>query len=242
VPGDSYSLLEIEGSWKLCADGQPTRTPMGLVVQTRHLALAERLLETARRGDQPDDLTPHRLQLRYLDFGLRVPLKHLESLVVAALDPRWDVACKPPEDPDLAEALRRGYQLTGADGDIAQLRAHVKRLSRRALTTIAVFSARFQSARLGLKAIDPETDVERLAVGTCRLVAERRVGPTLEGDPRFLVPPVGEREGYCRDHCLPTIAGDPAHDAPVRAPRDARSCWTRRLLEGARFFASFADE
>jgi hypothetical protein len=95
---------------------------------------------------------------------------------------------------------------------------------------------------LGLKAIDPEADLERLALGTCRLVAGRRAGRTLQREPGYLGPPLGEQRCYCRDHCLTSIAEDPADDAPVRAPRDARSCWTRRLLEGARFFASFADE
>jgi len=115
-------------------------------------------------------------------------------------------------------------------------------VTRRALLTVAVFSARFQSARLGLLAVEPDVDRERLAVGTCRLVAERRVGRSLHGDPRYLVPALGRRESFCQEHCLSRVCGHPEDDATLGLSRNARNCGVRGMLEGVRFFASVPDE
>jgi len=214
---------------------------VGAPVQTRHRALAERILVDALHAEGHDDPTPYSLQTWYLDFGRRVPVDHLQMSVLMALDPRWDVACNAPADPRLAAALRQAHQ----DGDAeatGRLRVQVETLSRRALLTVAVFSARFQSARLGLKTIDASIDLTRLGFGTCRFVAERRVGRSLHGDPRYFVPLLGRREGFCHDHCLTRVASHPDDDAPAGTPRSAGNCAMSHLLEGVRFFASFADE
>jgi hypothetical protein len=237
-----FSLHETGSSWTLYEQDVPHRTPMGHPVATVHRPLAERLLEGVRAENDQDAPTPYSLQVWYQDFGRQVPVEHLRSSVLTGLDPRWDVASNPPADPRLAEGLRRAYQgNVGPDLD-ERLRERVHRLSRRALLTVAVFSARFQSARLGLLAIDPDVDRERLALGTCRHVGERRVGRSLHGDPRYLAPALGRRESFCRDVCLSRIGGHPEDDVAPGPSRNARNCAVRGLLEGVRFFASVPDE
>ncbi len=186
-----YSLQETGPGWTLYEQDAPLLSPMGHPVATVHRSLAERLLESVRTANDQDDLTPFSLQVWYLDFGCRVPVEHLRASVLSGLDPRWDVACNAPADPRLSEGLRRAYRSNGEIWSDGRTRERVDRLSRRALLTVAVFSARFQSARLGLLTIDTDTDRERLALGTCRLVAERRVGRGLHGDPRYLAPALG---------------------------------------------------
>jgi len=237
-----YSLHETDSQWTIHEGDVPLLTPMGHPVATRHPRLAERLLEGVRAANDHDDPTPYSLQVWYLDFGRQLPVDHLRALVLSVLDTRWDVGLNPPADPRLAEGLRRAYQGQGAKGLDDPLRVRVGRLSRRALLTVAVFSARVQSARLGLITIDAGTDLERLALGTCRYVAERRVGRGLQGDPRYLGPALARREGFCRDHCLTRIAGHPEDDVALGLPRSARNCAVRGLLEGVRLFASFPDE
>ena len=237
-----YSLHETDSQWTIHEGDVPLLTPMGHPVATRHPRLAERMLEGVRAANDHDDPTPYSLQVWYLDFGRQVPEDHLRASVRTGLDTRWDVASNPPTDPRLAEGLRRAYQLKGPEGLDNQLRARVDRLSRRSLMAVAVFSARFQSARLGLMTVDAGTDLERLAFGTCRYVAERRVGRGLQGDPRYLGPALARREGFCRDHCLTRIAGHPEDDFAFGRPRSARNCAVRGLLEGVRLFASFPDE
>lgn len=237
-----YSLQKTGPGWTLCERDAPLLTPMGHPVATVHRSLAERLLEGVRAANDQDDPTPFSLQVWYLDFGCRVPVEHLRASVLSGLDPRWDVACNAPADPRLSEGLRRAYRSNGEIWSDERTRERVDRLSRRALLTVAVFSARFQSARLGLLTIDPDTDRERLALGTCRLVAERRVGRGLHGDPRYLAPALGRREGFCRDHCLSRVAGHPEDDVAVGLPRSRRNCAVRNMLEGVRLFAGFPDE
>jgi len=237
-----YSLHETDSGWTLHEQDAPLLTPMGHPVATRHRPLAERILEGVRAANDQDELTPYSLHVWYLDFGRQVPLEHLRASVLSGLDRRWDVACNPPADPRLAEGLRRAYRFADGDGGDELLRARVSRLSRRALMTAAVFSARFQSARLGLLTLDADTDRERLALGTCRHVGERRVGRSLVGDPRYLAPALGRREAFCRDSCLPRVAGHPEDDASLGLRRVSRNCAVRSLFEGVRFFASFPDE
>ncbi len=237
-----YSLHETESQWTIHEGDVPLLTEMGHPVATRHRPLAERMLEGVRAANNHDDPTPYSLQVWYLDFGRQVPVEHLRASVRTGLDPRWDVASNPPADPRLAEGLRRAYQLKGPEGLDSRLRERVNRLSRRSLLAVAVFSARFQSARLGLMTVDAGTDLERLALGTCRFVAERRVGRGLQGDSRYLGPALGRRETFCRDHCLTRIAGHPEDDVALGHPRSARNCAVRGLLEGVRLFASFPDE
>jgi len=236
-----YSLHERDSQWAIHEGGAPLLTPMGHPVATRHARLAEHMLEGVRAASDHDDPTPYSLQVWYLDFGRQLPVDHLRALVLSVLDTRWDVGSNPPADPRLAEGLRRAYQGQAKRLD-DELRAQIGRLSRRALLTVAVFSARVQSARLGLMTVDAGTDLERLALGTCRYVAERRVGRGLQGDPRYLGPALARREGFCRDHCLTRIAGHPEDDVALGLPRSARNCAVRGLLEGVRFFASFPDE
>ena len=237
-----YSLHKTESGWTVHEQDAPLLTEMGHPVATRHRPLAERMLEGVRAATDHDDPTPYSLQVWYLDFGRQVPVEHLRASVRTGLDTRWDVASNPPADPRLAEGLRRAYQLKGAEGLDDRLRARVRRLSRRALLAVAVFSARFQSARLGLMTVDAGTDLERLGFGTCRYVAERRVGRSLHGDPRYLGPTLARRESFCRDHCLTRISGHPEDDVALGLPRSARNCAVRSLLEGVRLFASFPDE
>ena len=237
-----YSLHETDSTWTLHEQDAPLLTPMGHSVATRHRPLAECILEGVRASNDQDELTPYSLQVWYLDFGRQVPVEHLRASVLSGLDRRWDVACNPPADARLAEGLRRAYRFADGDGSDEALRARVSRLSRRAMMTVAVFSARFQSARLGLLTVDPDTDRERLALGTCRQVGERRVGRSLVGDPRYLAPALGRREAFCRDSCLPRVAAHPEDDAALGLRRVARNCAVRSLLEGVRFFASFPDE
>jgi hypothetical protein len=237
-----YSLHETDSTWTLHEQDAPLLTPMGHPVATRHRPLAERILEGVRASNDQDELTPYSLQVWYLDFGRQVPVGHLRASVLSGLDRRWDVASNPPADPRLAEGLRRAYRFADGDCSDAALRARVGRLSRRAMMTVAVFSARFQSARLGLLTVDPDTDRERLAFGTCRQVGERRVGRSLVGDPRYLAPALGRRDAFCRDSCLPRVAAHPEDDVTLGLRRVPRNCAVRSLLEGVRFFASFPDE
>ena len=237
-----FSLQESGSGWTLYEQDVPHLTPMGHPVATVHRPLAERLLEGVRAQNEQDTPTPYSLQVWYLDFGRRVPVEHLRASVLTGLDPRWDVASNPPADPRLAEGLRRAYQRKVSRDVDERLRDRVQRLSRRALLTVAVFSARFQSARLGLLTIEPDVDPERLAVGTCRLVGERRVGRSLHGDPRYLLPTLDRRESFCREHCLSRVCGHPEDDEALGRSRSARNCGVRGMLEGVRFFASVPDE
>jgi hypothetical protein len=153
-----YSLQQVGSGWTLYEQDAPVLSPMGHPVATVHRSLAERLLEGVRTANDQDDPTPYSLHVWYLDFGRRVPLEHLRASVLSGLDPRWDVACNPPADPRLSEGLRRAYRSNGEIWRDERTRERLDRLSRRALLTVAVFSARFQSARLGLLTIDLDTD------------------------------------------------------------------------------------
>jgi hypothetical protein len=239
-----FHLMETREGWTVYERDAPLLTPMGHPVTSRHHALAERILEGARAAGEVghDQPTPYSLQIWYRDFGTRVPLDHLRSSVRNSLHPQWDLACNPPRDSRLAAAALQAYDAAWGYTDPERLRARVDGLARRPLLTVAVFCARFQSARLGLRVIDKDVDLECLCVGMCALVAERRVGRSLHGDPRYVVPAQGLRESFCRDHCLPRIAPHPNDDTALGLRRSARNCGMRRLLEGVRFFASFPDE
>jgi hypothetical protein len=239
-----YNLTETTEGWTVFEQDAPLLTPMGHPVASRHRALAERILEGARAAGElaHDQPTPYSLQIWYRDFGSRVPVDHLRASVLNSLHPRWDVACNPPQDARLAEAARRAYGAELACAEPERLASRVDALARRPLLTVAVFSARFQSARLGLKVVDGAYDLERLSLGLCAFVAERRVGRGLHGDPRYVAPADGVRESFCRDHCLARIAPHPDDDTALGLRRSARNCGMRQLLEGVRFFASFPDE
>ena len=237
-----YRLHEADSQWTIHEGDVPLLTPMGHPVATRHPRLAERMLEGVRAANDHDDPTPYSLQVWYLDFGRQLPVDHLRawSLPASTRAGTWRPTL--PRTRASRRACGGPTRAQGAEALDDQLRARVGRLSRRALLTVAVFSARFQSARLGLMTVDAGTDLERLALGTCRYVAERRVGRGLQGDPRYLGPALARREGFCRDHCLTRIAGHPEDDVALGHPRSARNCAARGLLEGVRLFASFPDE
>ena len=221
--------------------GDPPRTPLGHEVVSCHPALCERIREDLRAYGRAvhSPSSAFRLQALYLDFGRLGLPEHLAESVRRALDVPRDAAGLP--DLRLREAERHFFGGLD-DEDVARMHQRVARLSRRALMTALAFNAHFWNMRLALEIVGGVDPLEGAALGTCALVAERRIGRSLGGDLRYLVPLRERREAFCSDRCLPAIGPHPSDDRPSPSPRTPADCGMVRILEGFRFFASFPDE
>jgi hypothetical protein len=214
---EPWRLTPSSSGWTLLEHDRPVRTPLGTPVASRHRPLARRMLENLRNlgGHALFPPTPYSLQVLYLDFARSLPPARLAELVVS--------------------------NVQGGTADREARRQVVAGLSPRALLAAMAFDAHFDRPNAGLNVITGRADLDALSADLCAFVAERRIGHGLEGSGSHHAP-VGDRdEGFCRAHCLPTIAAHPSGDgrSPERTPS---RCGTRRTLEGFRFFASFPEE
>ena len=221
----------------------PPMTPLGHPVVSRHDALSERIREDLRAYGREALFPPsaYRLQVLYLDFGGNAPKEHLVESVLRALDVPREAAAPAVSDPRLLEAEREAFGDLD-DESVTRVGERVARLSRRALVTALVFNAHFWNVRLALEVVGGEKPLERVALGTCAFVAERRTGRSLGGELRYYAPIRERRQAFCADHCLPGVGPLPSDDRPCLPPRTAVDCGMLRILEGFRFFASFPEE
>jgi hypothetical protein len=220
--------------------GDPPSTPLGYPVVSRHAALSERIREDWKVHGHESHLpsSAYRLQALYLDFGHAAPAEELAASILRLLDDPRNAARPLVADPRLLEAERQSFGDL-LDEDLDRVRQRVERLTRRALVAALVFNAHFWNVRLALQVVGGAEPLEGASLGTCRFVAERRVGRSLAGDLHYYSP---LREPFCTDHCLPAIGPRPTLDRPCLPARTPADCGMLRILEGFRFFASFPDE
>jgi hypothetical protein len=223
--------------------GNPPLTPLGHPVESRHDALSERIREDLRAYGREALYPPsaYRLQALYLDFGRTAPREHLVESVLRALDAPREAAAPAASEPRLQEAERQAFGDLD-DEDATRMGERAAGMPPRALVTALVFNAHFWNVRLALEVVGGRKPLERVALGTCAFVAERRIGRSLGGELRYYAPIRERRQAFCADHCLPAIGARPSDDRPCLPPRTQVDCGMLRILEGFRFFASFPEE
>lgn len=223
--------------------GGPPFTPLGHPVVSRYDALDRRIREDLQvhGGGAHPPSSAHRLQVLYLDFGRVALAEHGIESVRRALAVAGHGGGLPARDPRLREA--DGQLFGDLDGqDASNVVERAARLSRRALMTALVLNANLWNVRLALEVAGGEGRLERIALGTCSFVAERRIGRSVGFDLRYYAPLRERREAFCSHHCLPAVGPLPSDDRECIPPRTPVDCGMLGILEGFRFFASFPDE